>query len=109
SAAAERFLAIPRAEMLGRDAVDIFSDDSALGNTLLECFDQHRPLPAREFTNKNGEPILVSLDFIEEGGQRIGALLTLRDAESMRRIEDEIELSHRLASAGRLVSGVGHE
>ena len=35
--------------------------------------------------------------------------MTLRDAESVHRIEDEIELSHRLAAIGRLASGVGHE
>jgi signal transduction histidine kinase len=51
----------------------------------------------------------VSLDFIEEHGERIGALITLRDAESVRRIEDEIELSRRLAAIGRLTSGVAHE
>jgi signal transduction histidine kinase len=33
----------------------------------------------------------------------------LRDAESVHRIEDEIELSRRLAAIGRLTSGVAHE
>jgi signal transduction histidine kinase len=33
----------------------------------------------------------------------------MRDAESVRRIEDEIELSRRLAAIGRLTSGVAHE
>jgi signal transduction histidine kinase len=33
----------------------------------------------------------------------------MRDVESVRRIENEIELSHRLASIGRLTSGVAHE
>jgi signal transduction histidine kinase len=51
----------------------------------------------------------LSLDFIEEGGERIGAILTLRDAESVHRIEDELELSRRLAAVGRLTSGVAHE
>ena len=58
---------------------------------------------------RNGRHIQVSLDFIEEHGERIGALLTLRDAESVHRIEDEIELSRRLAAIGRLTSGVAHE
>jgi signal transduction histidine kinase len=35
--------------------------------------------------------------------------LTLRDAESVHRIEDEIELSRRLSAIGRLTSGVAHE
>src|SRR5256885_3673179 len=63
----------------------------------------------QELLNAGGERILASLDFIEEGSELIGALMVLRDAESVRRIENEIEISHRLAAAGRLVSGVGHE
>jgi signal transduction histidine kinase len=51
----------------------------------------------------------VALDFIQERGQPIGALLTMRDAESVRRLENEIELSRRLAAIGRLTSGVAHE
>ena len=33
----------------------------------------------------------------------------MRDSESVRRIENEIELSRRLAAIGRLTSGVAHE
>ena len=50
-----------------------------------------------------------ALDFIAERGERIGALITFRDAESVRRIENEFELSRRLAAIGRLTSGVAHE
>jgi signal transduction histidine kinase len=57
----------------------------------------------------NGIDVQVSLDFIEEDGQQLGALLTMRDAESMRKIEDEIEVSRRLANIGKLTSGVAHE
>src|SRR6202008_3635875 len=59
--------------------------------------------------NIPGRRTEVSLDFIEEGGEKIGALLTMRDAESVRKIENEIELSRRLAAIGRLTSGVAHE
>jgi signal transduction histidine kinase len=53
--------------------------------------------------------VQISLDFIQEGGAQIGALLTMRDAESVRRIEDEIEMSRRLSASGRLTRGVAHE
>jgi len=36
-------------------------------------------------------------------------LLTMRDAESARRIEDEIELSRRISASGRVTRGVAHE
>jgi signal transduction histidine kinase len=53
--------------------------------------------------------VQISLDFIQERGAQIGALLTMRDAESVRRIEDEIEMSRRLSASGRLTRGVAHE
>src|SRR5208283_735427 len=42
-------------------------------------------------------------------GTSIGALLTMRDAESVRRIENEIEISRRLSASGRMTRGVAHE
>src|SRR3954465_15470580 len=109
SAAVERFLGRPRGEMLGKNAAGIFADGSEIGNALLDAFGQHHGLMQQEFQNAVGERIIASLDFIEEDSEQIGALMVLRDAESVRRIENEIEISHRLAAAGRLVSGVGHE
>ncbi len=109
SASAERFVGKPRGEILGHHPADIFSRNSRLGRTLLEAFESRTPLGVEEVENEQGKNIQVSLDFIEERGERIGALLTLRDAESVHRIEDEIELSRRLAAIGRLTSGVAHE
>jgi signal transduction histidine kinase len=57
----------------------------------------------------NGRRVQISLDFIHEKGTQIGALLTMRDAESARRIEDEIELSRRISASGRVTRGVAHE
>jgi PAS domain S-box-containing protein len=109
SAAVERFLGRPRNEMLGKNAVELFSDGSQFADALMAAFAEHRGIMQQEFQNAAGERIIASLDFIEEGSEQIGALMVLRDAESVRRIENEIEISHRLAAAGRLVSGVGHE
>ena len=109
SAAVEQFLGRPRGEMLGKNAAEIFSDGSPIADAVLNAFAEHRGLVQQELQNAAGERIIASLDFIEEGSEQIGALMVLRDAESVRRIENEIEVSHRLAAAGRLVSGVGHE
>ena len=109
SAAVENFLGVSRELMLGHNVDEFFLKDTALGRTVLDSFASHTPIAQREVETEDGSRVMVSLDFIEEGGERIGALLTLRDAESVRRIESEIELSHRLAAIGRLASGVGHE
>src|SRR5215471_5574420 len=109
SASAERYIGKPRGEMLGSHPTEIFSPDSRLGQAILEAFETRHSPDEEEIELENGRRIQIALDFIEEHGERIGALLTLRDAESMHRIEDEIELSRRLAAIGRLTSGVAHE
>ena len=109
SASAEKFLGRPRRDILGRTAEEIFSDGTVLGAVVLLAFQKRRPLVQYEFDAADGRRVQVSLDFIEEKGTPIGALLTMRDAESVRRIEDEIEISRRLSAAGRLTRGVAHE
>src|ERR1700722_2898061 len=101
SASAEKFLGRPRHE--------IFSDGTVLGAVVLPAFQKQRPLVQYEFEAADGHRVQVSLDFIQEKGTPIGALLTMRDAESVRRIEDEIEISPRLSASGRLTRGVAHE
>ncbi|HEY2389873.1 MAG TPA: ATP-binding protein [Candidatus Angelobacter sp.] len=109
SASTERFIGKPRGEMLGRRPTEIFSRNSRLGRTIMDAFTSRQAIGQQEIEDEQGRHIQVALDFIEERGERIGALLTLRDAESVHRIEDEIELSRRLSAIGRLTSGVAHE
>jgi signal transduction histidine kinase len=108
SASVEQFLGRPRGELLGRTATEIFPNTTPLGSLLLTAFDRKWPIPQRDVAT-NGKKVQVSLDFIHERGTQIGALLTLRDAESVRRIEDEIETSRRLSASSRITRGVAHE
>ena len=109
SASVERFLGRPRRELLGRTVKEIFSSDSPLGVQVLEAFQLRSAILQREVESPSGKRVQISLDFIQERGAQIGALLTMRDAESVRRIEDEIEMSRRLSASGRLTRGVAHE
>jgi signal transduction histidine kinase len=109
SASAEHFIGKARGDMLGRHPSEIFSKNSRLGRAIMDAFASHEAISPQEIEDEQGRHIQVALDFIEERGERIGALLTLRDAESVHRIEDEIELSRRLSAIGRLTSGVAHE
>src|SRR6266480_935050 len=109
SAAIEGFLGRSRGELLGRTVKEIFSAESALGGLMLDAFRLHHNVEAREIEASNGRRVHLSLDFIQEKGTQIGALLTMRDAESARRIEDEIELSRRISASGRVTRGVAHE
>jgi PAS domain S-box-containing protein len=109
SASAEKFLGRPRHEILGRTAEEIFSDGSHLGAVVLPAFLQQRPLTQYEFDAADKRRVQVSLDFIHEEGSSIGALLIMRDLESVHRIEDEIEISRRLSVSGRQTKEVAHE
>src|SRR5580692_2990858 len=109
SAPVERFLGRPRAELLGRTAREIFSTDSSLGTLVVDAFEHKRPLLQRESVAAAGRRVQVSLDFVQEKSTQIGALLIMRDAESVRRIGDEIEMSRRLSASGRVTGGVAHE
>jgi len=109
SAPVEAFLGRPRAELLGRTVQQVFSRDSALGVALLDAFERRKPLSQGEFAAAGGKRVQVSLDFVQEKNSQIGALLIMRDTESVRRIGDEIEMSRRLSASGRLTRGVAHE
>lgn len=109
SAAIETFLGRSRRELLGRSVNEIFSPEAPLGNAMLDAFRLRHNVAQREMETPNGRRVQVSLDFIQERGTQIGALLTMRDAESVRRIEDEIELSRRISASGRVTRGVAHE
>lgn len=109
SASVERYLGRPRRELLGRTAREIFSPGSGLSGLISDGFQHQRPIAQAELESPNGKRVQVSLDFIHERGTPIGALLTLRDAESVRQIGDEIEMSRRMSASGRLTRGVAHE
>jgi PAS domain S-box-containing protein len=109
SAAVERFLSRSRGELLGRTVKEIVSPENTFGALVLDAFRLHHNIEQREVEMANGRHVQVAIDFIQEKGTQIGALMTLRDTESARRIEDEIELSRRISASGRVTRGVAHE
>ncbi|HEX3819873.1 MAG TPA: ATP-binding protein [Candidatus Sulfotelmatobacter sp.] len=109
SAPVESFLGRPRGELLGRTVQEIFDRNTLLGSALLDGFERRKPIIQREFEASGGKYVQVSLDFVQEENSQIGALVIMRDTESVRRIGDEIEMSRRLSASGRLTRGVAHE
>jgi PAS domain S-box-containing protein len=109
SASVERFLGRPRRELLGRTVTEIFSQNSSLGALVLDGFQLRNTVAQREVESSNGKMVQVSLDFIQEKGSPIGALLTLRDKESVRRIKDEFEMSRKMSVRGDTTREVAHE
>ncbi len=111
--AAERILGRGRGEIMGRTLSEIFPPPSALGAALRNSIELRQPLKDIALTLENGPGtrVLVSVEMIGAfpDRQRIGALITLRDAETRRQIRSQLDVSARLAAISRLTGGVAHE
>src|SRR3974390_1051953 len=111
SPAAEKFLGAPASQFLGRRVGDIFPPGHPLhavlqldGEDLREIATE-TDLETIEGTKRVG----VNVQEIQEEGERMGALVTLRDLDSLQSINTQLQGSERLAALGRITAGVAHE
>ncbi len=112
SDAAAHFLNKPEHELVGSGVGQIFEEKTALGAAVLRAFEAGQQVSGESVTLEDGREVQFSLDRILDGtgsGLAMGTLVTLRDVESAAQLEQELEVSRRLAAVGRLTSGVGHE
>jgi len=111
SPAAEKFLNAPASQFLGRRVTDIFPPDHPLYETLRLEGDQLGEIASEtELETPAGRKrVSVSVQEIREEGERMGALLTLRDLDSLESINTQLQVSERLAAVGRITAGVAHE
>jgi PAS domain S-box-containing protein len=111
SPAAEKLMGAPASNFLGRRVTDIFPAGHPLHEALrLEGDELHEIASETEFVTAEGRKrISVSVQEIQEGGERMGALVTLRDLDSIENINTQLQVSERLAAVGRITAGVAHE
>jgi PAS domain S-box-containing protein len=111
SPAAEKFLGAPSSQFLGRRVTDIFPTGHALRETLRIQGDVLSQVAAEtELETAEGRKrVGVSVQAIQEDGEHMGALLTLRDLDSLESISTQLQVSERLAALSRVTAGVAHE
>jgi PAS domain S-box-containing protein len=111
SPAAEKFLGAPAGQFLGRRVTEIFPMGHPLRAALHLEGDELRELAAEiDLKTTEGEKrVSVTVQAIQEDGERMGALLTLRDLDSIESINTQLQVSERLAALGRITAGVAHE
>jgi PAS domain S-box-containing protein len=111
SPAAEKFLGAPAGQFLGRRVTEIFPIGHPLRDALRIEGDELREVAAEtELKTTEGEKrVSVSVQAIQEDGERMGALVTLRDLDSIESINTQLQVSERLAALGRITAGVAHE
>jgi len=111
SPAAEKFLGSDAGQFLGRRVTDIFPPGHPLREAMHLENDELREVAAEtELQTSEGlKRVSVTVQAIQEDGQRMGALLTLRDLDSLESINTQLQVSERLAALGRVTAGVAHE
>jgi PAS domain S-box-containing protein len=111
SPAAEKFLGAPAGEFLGRRVTDIFPPGHPLHDALHIEGEELSEITAEADleTSEGPKRVNVSVQAIQEDGERMGALVTLRDLDSLESIDTQLKVSERLAAMGRITAGVAHE
>jgi len=111
SPAAEKFLGAPAGQFLGRRVTEIFPPGHPLHEPLHIESDELSEVAAETElqTSEGPKRISVSVQAIQEDGERMGALVTLRDLDSLESINTQLQVSERLAALGRITAGVAHE
>jgi PAS domain S-box-containing protein len=111
SPAAEKFLGEPAGQFLGRRVTEIFPPGHPLHDVLHIETDELSEVAAETElqTSEGPRRVSVSVQAIQEDGERMGALVTLRDLDSLESINTQLQVSERLAALGRITAGVAHE
>ncbi|MBI1984311.1 MAG: hypothetical protein HYS61_08945 [Acidobacteria bacterium] len=110
--AVARFLNRPLDMLTPLGAEEVFAADTGLNRYLREAFRRRKSMSWQvvETTGDSEVPrVAASIQFVEAEGERVGSLVTLRDATTRAQLEDQIDLAAKLAALGRLTSGVAHE
>jgi signal transduction histidine kinase len=112
SPSAEKFLSATAAGMMGRRVGEIFPFGHPLRDALKIEGDRIQPVNAVEVqldSLAGPRRVSVTAQPIHEKGKSMGALVNLRDLDSIEQIGSHLQVSERLAALGRVTAGVAHE
>ncbi|MFY9553699.1 MAG: ATP-binding protein [Blastocatellia bacterium] len=109
---AEQILGVNDVELSGLPIDETLGRDHPLVTTVERAFNERRSI-ARTTLHLPGSPrprqLLASIQYIEDAGEPVGALVSMRDYESFQKFESQWDLSKKLADLGRITSGIAHE
>src|SRR5260370_38375698 len=101
----------PAGQFVGRRVTEIFPRGHPLHDVLhIEGEELSEVAAETELETSEGpRRVSVNVQAIQEDGERMGALVTLRDLDSLESINTQLQVSERLAALGRITAGVAHE
>lgn len=111
----ERLLGKSREELIGRPIEELFPPSTGLGAVIENAVVNNQPVRGHLITmDRNGSGrarLLVNVERFPQGGDQsgCGTIVTLRDAETRRQLELQLDVAHRLTAISRLTGSVAHE
>ena len=112
--AAERMLGKSHDQMIGTGLDELFPPSTVLGGVIGNAVKTRQSVHSQPVTiSRDGSSnvrLLVSVEVLRKGlGDQMGTLVKLRDVDSRRQLERQLDVSSRLAAISRLTGGVAHE
>jgi PAS domain S-box-containing protein len=109
---AERLVGLSNTELTGLHIAESLGAAHPLVPLVERALAEKRSIGRTSLRVQNGgetRQLIASIQYIEDAGEPVGALASLRDAESIRKYESQWDLSKKLADLGRITSGIAHE
>ena len=110
---AERLLSGGRFTLRGQKLNDALSSTHPISALAERAYNSGQSMQEVTSFPVNGsqqpQAIVASLQLFEDRGQPAGALLTLRDFETLQRLETQLDFATKLAALNRITAGVAHE
>jgi PAS domain S-box-containing protein len=109
---AEQILGVNDTELTGLPIDESLGGNHPLVSLVERAFGERKSIARTTLLITDGgrtRQLLASLQYIEDAGEPVGALVSLRDYESFQRFESQWDLSKKLADLGRITSGIAHE
>jgi PAS domain S-box-containing protein len=113
--AAQRMLGKSHDEMIGHGLDELFPPSTVLGEMIGSALLTRQSVQDQPVTiSRDGSGtvrLLVSVEVLRKGSgpDQMGTLVKLRDVDSRRQLERQLDISSRLAAISRLTGGVAHE
>jgi PAS domain S-box-containing protein len=109
---AEQILGLHDVELTGLPLDESLGANHPLVETVERSFSERKSVARTTLYIPDGSrtrQLLTSVQYIEDAGEPVGALISLRDYESFQKYESQWDLSKKLADLGRITSGIAHE
>jgi signal transduction histidine kinase len=112
TAPAARFLPSSAEPLMQRPVGEVFGSERALDRAIREAFQSGQPslwpsLPAEGLEGVT--EVTASVQFAVRDGERVGTLVTLRDASRRAELASQLDDTAKTAALSRIMSGVAHE